>query len=84
MELEHEADVLAAEAREFVAAQCQHVVAGYVECACIGAVECAHDLQQGGFARAAGADYADHLAGMNVEVDALEHFERAEGFVYVT
>ena len=74
MELKDEAEVLAAELREFCAFEAEHIFAGYLECALVGAVECAHYLQEGGFAGSAGTYYADHFAGCDVEGDAFEHF----------
>ena len=83
MELEDEADVFVAEACELVAGEPQHVLAGNFHCPGVGFVERSHDLQQGGFSCSAGSDDADYLVGLDVEVYAFEHFERAEGFVDV-
>ena len=83
VKLEYEAEVLAAEAREAWSGEPEHVLTGNVHFAGVGGVECAHDLEQGGFACTAGADNADHFVGLDVEVDAFEHFECAEGLVDV-
>ena len=83
MKLEDEADVFTAETRELATIEFQDVVSGNGERTGIGFVERSHNLQQGGFTSTAGTDNADHFAFPDVKVDALEHFELAEGFMYV-
>lgn len=50
----------------------------------IGLIQRTHNLQQGGLACATRAYYADHLAGIDVEVDAFKHFELAKRFADVS
>ena len=80
VELEHEAEVLAAEACQSRTAQREHVVAGDAERAAVGARQGAGYLQQGGLARAAGSYDAHHLTLGDVQVDAFQHLELPEGF----
>jgi len=80
VELKDESDVPVAEVGQFATVERQHVGAVDKEAARIGLVERADDLEQRGFARAAGAYDTDNFAFLDVEVDALEHLEWAEGF----
>jgi hypothetical protein len=48
-----------------------------------GLLEPVDAAQQGRLARAGGTDHADHLAVVDVEVDALEHLVVAEALVQV-
>ena len=80
VELKDESDMPVAEVGQFATVERQHVGTVDKEAARIGLVECADDLEQRGFACAAGPYDADNFAFFNVEVDALEHLEWAEGF----
>lgn len=80
VELKDESDVLVAEVGQFATVKRQHVGAVDKEAAGVGLVERADDLEQRGFACAARPYDADNFAFLDVEVDALEHFKRAEGF----
>ena len=75
MELEDEAQVAVAEVGELLLGEGGDIDAVDDDGAGVGAVECADNLQQGGLAGSAGADDADHLATVDVEVDAFEHLE---------
>ena len=83
VKLEYEAEVLAAKACKLLGGEAEHVFACNRERTFVGPLERAHDLQQGGLSRSAGTYDAHYFVGLNVEVDALEHFELAEGFVYI-
>ena len=80
VELKDESDVPVAEVGQFATVERQHVGTVDKEAASIGLVERADDLEQRGFARAAWAYDTDNFAFLDVEVDALEHLEWAEGF----
>ena len=78
MELEDEAEVAVAEVGEGLLREGGGVDTIDTYGTDIGAVEGADDLEQGGLAGAGGSDDADNLATVDVQVDALEHLERAE------
>ena len=80
VELKDESDMLVAEVGQFATVERQHVGTVDKEATGIGLVERADDLKQRGFARAAWAYDTDNFAFLDVEVDALEHLEWAEGF----
>ena len=75
MELEHETDVLVAEARQRLLTEGRDVGAVDDDGAAVGAVQRADDLQQGGLAGAAGAHDAHHLALCDVQVNAFQDFQ---------
>lgn len=82
MELEDEADATVAEVAQLSLRETAHVgaVDGYG--AAVGAVEGSDDLEQGGLAGTAGTDDAHHLTFIYMQVDALEHLQRAEALGY--
>ena len=80
MELEHEADVLVAERTEGIAAQPGDLFTIDDQRAAIGFFQGAQYLQQGGLARAAGANDTHHLTLPHMEVDSLQHMQVAESF----
>lgn len=81
--LENEAYVTAAERGEALVTQRGHVQVIVAHVTHVGSVERAHDLQQCGFAGAAGSGHGDYAVGRQLQVDALKHLQRTEGFVYV-
>src|SRR6185369_17585099 len=76
-ELEDDADVLAAEAGQRVLAHLFNRLPGHAHAAAGGPVDAGDHVDQGGFARAAGAADAHKLARVDGEVDALEHVDDA-------
>ena len=82
MLLEYEAYAAIAEFRQSSVAECKWVVAVVSYCARVGDTECAKNLQQGGFAGAAGSDNGGYMTGYDVQVDAFQHLERAKVFLY--
>ncbi len=80
MELEDESEAQVAELGQFLVFQLGDFYSIDNDGSCVGGIEGAHDLQEGGFARSRWSYDADHLAFVDVEVNAFEHLQRAEGF----
>ena len=57
-----------------------HPLAADVELAAVMLFEPGDHAQKRGLAAAGGADEDDELLGLDVEIDALDDFDRAEGF----
>ncbi|MCY1441486.1 hypothetical protein D9M71_578030 [compost metagenome] len=51
--------------------------------AVVGSFQKVDTTQEGALARSAGADQADHIAGLGIERNALEHFVVAIAFMQV-
>ena len=89
--LEHHADVAALLRGVLLAHLVQHAVAIViadqlavdVEAAGVDLLQVVHAAQQGGLAGAGRADQAGDLAGVDLQVDAFEHVEVAEGLPHV-
>lgn len=85
--LEHEADVLAQLADQPLLCLerpvCVDVDLTHADLPAAGLLQQVEAAQQGGLARTAGADDRQHLAGGDVQVDALEHLLAIEGFSQV-
>ena len=73
MELEDEAEVAVAEVGQGLLGEAGRVDAVNTYGTAVGAVERADNLQQRGLAGTAGPDDADHLAAVDVEVNAFEN-----------
>ena len=82
VELEDEADVLVAEVAQLVRREAHHVDAVNADSTTIGFVECTHYLQQCCLAGTARADNAHYFSFVYMQVDALEHLQRAEALGY--
>ena len=78
VELEDEAHVAVAEVGELLLRERGGVDAVDTYRTAVGTVEGADNLQQGGLAGAAGADDADDLAAVDVEVNAFQYLQGAE------
>ena len=80
VELEHEADVLAPEARQLRLVRAAEVVVEEVGLAARRDVESAQDVQQGRLAAARGPQEHDELRGVDVEIDPAQrvHLDLAE------
>jgi hypothetical protein len=72
VELEHEADVVAAEARQLAVAGLGQVLAVVPDVAVRGHVETAQDVQERGLAAAGRAEQHHELAGIQIEIDAAQ------------
>jgi hypothetical protein len=79
-ELEHEADVPAAQQRAFPFAEGGDVDAAHLEAAGLGAVDAADQVEQGGFARAAAAHQRHRLAGGDFQRGIRQHVVPAARF----
>ena len=79
MELEDEAKVLVAELGDVLVFQAGYIDAIDNDGTCIGRVEGTHNLEEGGLSGSRRTNDADHFALVDVEVNAFEHLERAEG-----
>ena len=79
--LEHDADV-AAQGVDIDAGAADPVVV-QADLAALDRLEAVDAAQQGGLAAARGADQADHLMRLDVEVDALQHLDGAVALVDV-
>ena len=73
VELEHEADVAVAEVGQPFLRQRGDIGLVDDHRTAVGTVQCADDLQQGGLASSTGAYDADHLAFVDVQVDAFQY-----------
>ena len=82
VKLEDEADVLIAEVAQLVRREAHHVYAVNAYLAAVGLVERAHYLQQCGLAGTARAYNAHYFSFVYMQVDALEHLQRAEALGY--
>ena len=80
VELEDETEMLVAKSGDVLVFQSCHVDAIDDDGAAVGCIEGTHDLEKGSLTRSRGTDDADHLALADVEVNAFEHLEGAEGF----
>ena len=78
VELEDEADVLVAEVGKLLLVQLSYINAVDGDVSAVGRVESADNLQESGLAGATRSDDAHHLTFVNMQVDALEHLQRAE------
>ena len=78
MELEDEADVLVAEVGKPLLVQLSDINAVDGDVSAVGRVESADNLQESGLAGTTRSDDAHHLTFINMQVDALEHLQRAE------
>ena len=72
-ELEDEADVRAAEAREAALALAVHANARDLDLAGVRAVEAAEQVQQRGLAGARAPEHRHELPGLDLDVDPVEH-----------
>lgn len=79
MELEDEAQVLISELGDFLVFQTGHIDAINNDGTRIRRVKRAHNLKERGLASSGRTDDADHFALVDVEVNAFEHLEGAEG-----
>ena len=81
VELEHEADTVAAEARELGLVRAGEIAPAIRERAIGGHVEAAEIVEQRGLAASRCAEEDDEFAGVKIEVDAIEraHFHLAAG-----
>ncbi|KAG1081628.1 hypothetical protein G6F40_015417 [Rhizopus arrhizus] len=73
VELEHEADVVAAPGRQLAAAHLVDALAFDADLAAAGVVQAADQVEQGGLARTGGAHQRDEVAARDVQVDAVQH-----------
>ena len=73
VELEDEAQFTVSELREFLAVEQSRFGSVDDHVSAVGLVKCTHDLQQGGFARSAGAYDTHDVPLVDMQVDALEH-----------
>ena len=78
MKLEHEADVSVAEVRELLLVQSPHVHSVNHYLPAVRRVERTDYLEQCGLSRTARSHDAHHLSFVYMQVDALEHLQRAE------
>ncbi len=78
VELEHEAQMLVAEIGQFLGLQVGDVDAVNLNGTSVRPVKRADDLKQGGLARSRGTYNTDHLALVDMEVDAFQYLQRAE------
>src|SRR5690606_22475892 len=74
VELEDEADVLGAPARQFAGLELVDALAVDADAAGGGRVQAADQVQQGGLARARRAHQGDEGTALDLEVDAVQHF----------
>ncbi|KAG1393634.1 hypothetical protein G6F59_014324 [Rhizopus arrhizus] len=73
VELEHEADVVAAPGRQLAAAHLVDALAFDADLAAAGVVQAADQVEQGGLARTGGAHQRDEVAARDVQGDAVQH-----------
>ena len=78
MKLEHEADVSVAEVGELLLVQSSHVHSVNHYLPAVRRVERTDYLEQCGLSRTARSHDAHHLSFVYMQVDALEHLQRAE------
>ena len=83
VKLENKADMTVAEGRELFLTQVKSRRAVEENLSGIGFFERPHDLQEGSLAGAAGTHDGDNLSLLDAGIDAFQHFEPAETFVYV-
>src|SRR3546814_8914276 len=73
VELEHEADVLAAPLRQLAGAHAVDARAVDLDLAAAGRVQAADQVEQGGLARTRGTHQRDEVALVDVQVQAVQH-----------
>ena len=84
MELEHKADFPIAESGQIGVVQFVDLGSIDEKLATVGLVQSADDMQQSRFARSRSPDDAHDFFLVDMQVDALEHFEAAVGFMYAS
>ncbi len=79
VELEHEADMVAAPGRQLAAAEAVDALALDLDLAAGGAVETADEVEQGGLAGTGGTHEGNEVAALDLQVDAVQdlHLLRA-------
>ena len=83
VKLKYEAYVAISEVGELVAFEFQHIHAVVNDAAAIGRVESAENLQQSGFAGAAGTHDGHHLLLADYGAHIAQHLQRAVAFIDV-
>ncbi|MNT16934.1 hypothetical protein D3C72_1520610 [compost metagenome] len=73
VELEHEADVMAAPRRQLAAAHLVDALAFDADLAARGVVQAADQVEQGGLAGTGRAHQRDEVAAGDIQVDAVQH-----------
>src|SRR3546814_6868575 len=73
VELEHEADVVAAPLRQLAGAHAVDARAVDLDLAAAGRVQAADQVEQGGLARTRGTHQRDEVALVDVQVQAVQH-----------
>ena len=74
--LEHEAEGVTPQRREFVRVQARHVHAAYLVAAFAGAIQAAQDVHQRGLAGAGLSDDGDELAGLDFQAHVVERTQQ--------
>jgi hypothetical protein len=75
--LKHDADILAANARQRILAQRAEIMARNLHLPGCGALQPGHHHQQRGLARSARPDDADRLAAADLQIDAAQNVDPA-------
>ena len=83
MELENETYMKVAEVRQLLLLETAYVHGVNNHATTVGTVERTHNLEQCRLSRSTGTNDAHHLALVDMQVDALEHLQRAETLPYI-